>query len=56
MPPHRENGEAYPPLREARGRMKSALPLLRFAAVCLFRLVSMGHRVKPGGDEMRSAS
>jgi hypothetical protein len=29
------------------------LPLLRFAVVLCFRLVSMDHRVKPGGDDKR---
>ena len=27
------------------------VPLLRFAVVVCFRLVSMDHRIKPGGDE-----
>jgi hypothetical protein len=29
------------------------LPLLRFAVVVCFRLVSMDHRVNPGGDDTK---
>jgi hypothetical protein len=29
------------------------LPIMRFAGMFSFRLISMDHRVKPGGDEVR---